>query len=89
MEGHLNTLVQHETATHVFLHWEGFDEASQRAAGSIVRSSELVEVLVVVQKHHEVDPTSKLRTLGFGELKLEEKLTHNIRVSKPLIAHTT
>ena len=77
----LSKVEKHDYATHAFLFWEGFDEASKRAAGKIFSASPMAKVLIVVTgflSSTKLEPG--MARLGFGKLTCSEILT-GIQVS--------
>lgn len=67
---------KHDYATHAFLFWEGFNEASKQAAGKIFSASPRAEVLTVVSGFvSQANLEPKMARLGFGELVCKEILT--------------
>ena len=74
---------KHDSATHAFLFWEGFDEASKRAAGKIFSASPRAKVLVVVTgSFSSTNLEPGMAKLGFGKLTCAEIVT-GIQVTSP------
>lgn len=72
MEGNVMDIKHHNTATHIFAFWDGFDEDAKHQVAKIFSGSEHVKYLAIVQTNIMSNTVKSLEGMGFARPKIVE-----------------